>query len=74
MALTHQFVLETRRVGLGFHVNCSVSRLAELGVNSVSQKGIKGLEFKAVLIESFLRLSKLIRGSLAIHARWNSSS
>ena len=51
-----------------------MSGLVELGDNSVSQKGIKGLEFKAVLAELFLRLGELSRGSPAIHARCDSSS
>ena len=52
----------------------SVSRLAKLGDESVSQKGIRGLEFKAELEDLFLRLDELSRGGPAIHARWDSSS
>ena len=33
-----------------------MSRLAELGDDSVSQKGVRGLEFKAVLADLLLRL------------------
>ena len=51
-----------------------MSRLAELGDNSVSQKGIRGLGFKAVLAELFLRLGELSRGGPAIHAKCDSSS
>ena len=51
-----------------------MSRLAELGDDSVSQKGVRGLEFKAVLAELFLRLGELSRGGPAIHAWYDSSS
>ena len=55
-------------------MNNSVSRLAELGDDSASQKGVRGLEFKAILVELFLRLSELSRGGPAIHAWCDSSS
>ena len=51
-----------------------MSRLAELGDDSVSQEGVRGLEFKAVLAELFLRLSELSRGGPAIHDWYDSSS
>ena len=51
-----------------------MSRLAELGDNSVSQKGIRGLEYKAALAELFLGLGELSRGGPVIHARCDSSS
>ena len=51
-----------------------MSGLAELGDNSVSQKGIRGLEFKAVLAELFLRLGELGRGGPAIPVWYDSSS
>ena len=40
----------------------------------MSQRGIRGLEFKAELAELFLRLGELSRGGPAIHARCDSSS
>ena len=51
-----------------------MSRLAKLGDESVSQERVRGLEFKAVLVELFLRLGELSRGGPAIHARCDSSS
>ena len=51
-----------------------MDKLAELGDDSVSQKGIRGLEFKVVLAELFLRLNELSRGGPAIHAWCDSSS
>ena len=51
-----------------------MSRLAELGDDSVSQKGVRGLEFKAVLAELFLRLGELSRGGPVIHYWYDSSS
>ena len=50
-----------------------MSRLAELGDDSVSQKGVRGLEFKAVLAELFLILGELSRGGPAIPV-WHDSS
>ena len=40
----------------------------------MSQRGIRGLEFKAELAELFLRLGELSRGGPAIHARCDLSS
>lgn len=40
----------------------------------MSQKGVRGLEFKAELAELFLRLGELSRGSPAIYARCDLSS
>ena len=51
-----------------------MSRLAELGDDSVSKKGVRGLEFKAVLAELFLRLSELSRGGPAVHDWYHSLS
>ena len=51
-----------------------MNRLAELGDDSVSQEGVRGLEFKAVLAELFLILGELSRGGPAIHAWYDSSS
>lgn len=51
-----------------------MNRLAELGDDSVSQEGVRGLEFKAVLAELFLRLGELSRGGPAIPVWYDSSS
>ena len=40
----------------------------------MSQKGIRGLKFKVVLAELFLKLDELIRGGPVTHARWDPSS